>query len=347
MTIEQPQKSSYRIGAVARLTGVSVETLRVWERRYRVVTPQRSEGGSRLYGEADVEKLVLIKRLVDAGHAIGTVAGLTLGQLESRSAGGQEIDAMMGGDRSSSIVIVGSMLPHKLTVSAGRDEDAEDEIEIAATFETLADFEAVANKAGADALVVEVPVVIEETVAQLRRLQQLGYVRRLVVVYDYGKTRSINQLESQGAIALRNPVNWSDLTRLFKSSAALRSNATAVLQKAIEAREPAPARQFDDRQLSLISSYSSSIECECQRHLADLVVSLSRFEVYSVECENRSERDAILHSYVHSASAHARSVLESALGKVIEEDGFTFDPGEAGGDGEASPTDRFRHQSVR
>ena len=338
MTIEKPHESSYRIGAVARLTGVNVDTLRIWERRYRVVTPQRSEGGSRLYCEADIERLVLIKRLVDAGHAIGTVAGLTHEQLKARGAGGHDVDAMVARDGPPSIVIVGTTLPYKLTASMNRD-DVDDEIEIAGTFETLASYEAAANKTKADALVVEVPVVIEETVAQLRRLLLLGFVRRLVAVYDYGKTRSINQLESLGVIALHYPVSWPELTRLFVSELRYPTVIGDVLQKAIRAREPAPVRRFDDRQLSLISSHSSSIDCECQRHLADLVVSLSRFESYSVECENRSEKDAMLHSYVHIASAHARALLESALGKVVEDRGFSLDSVGKGRDAEFLSTD--------
>lgn len=78
--------SAYRIGAVSRLTGVTQDALRVWERRYGVVEPQRSEGGDRLYSREDVTRLTLIKRLVDAGHAISRVARLTLKQLQQRLA---------------------------------------------------------------------------------------------------------------------------------------------------------------------------------------------------------------------------------------------------------------------
>ena len=69
-------ESKYRIGAVARLTGIAADTLRVWERRYGVVRPQRSAKGGRRYSRDDVLRLALIKRLVDAGHAIGSVANL-------------------------------------------------------------------------------------------------------------------------------------------------------------------------------------------------------------------------------------------------------------------------------
>jgi MerR family transcriptional regulator, light-induced transcriptional regulator len=66
----------YRIGTAARLSGVSTHLIRIWERRYQSLSPDRSEGGSRLYSDAEVERLRLLRRAVDLGHAIGQVAGL-------------------------------------------------------------------------------------------------------------------------------------------------------------------------------------------------------------------------------------------------------------------------------
>jgi DNA-binding transcriptional MerR regulator len=65
----------YPIRAVARLTGLSLDTLRAWERRYQVVTPLRDQRG-RLYDDRDVERLKQLARLVDEGHAIGSIATL-------------------------------------------------------------------------------------------------------------------------------------------------------------------------------------------------------------------------------------------------------------------------------
>lgn len=64
----------YGIGVVTRRTGLSSDVLRVWERRYGVVTPTRSAGGQRQYTAADIEKLRLLRRLVEGGHRIATVA---------------------------------------------------------------------------------------------------------------------------------------------------------------------------------------------------------------------------------------------------------------------------------
>jgi MerR family transcriptional regulator, light-induced transcriptional regulator len=71
----------YRIGAVARATGINAETLRIWERRYGLLSPSRSDGGGRLYTDADVTRLRLIKQLLDRGHAIGRVALLEEAEL--------------------------------------------------------------------------------------------------------------------------------------------------------------------------------------------------------------------------------------------------------------------------
>ena len=74
--------STYRIGAAARLTGLSEHLIRVWERRYGAVEPHRTDTGIRLYSDGDVARLRLLKRATERGHAIGTVAQLENGQLE-------------------------------------------------------------------------------------------------------------------------------------------------------------------------------------------------------------------------------------------------------------------------
>ena len=71
----------YPIGAVSRLTGIPVDTLRAWERRYQVVAPTRTDRG-RMYGAADVARLRLLRLAVARGHGIGQVAGLTKADLE-------------------------------------------------------------------------------------------------------------------------------------------------------------------------------------------------------------------------------------------------------------------------
>lgn len=64
----------YLIGAVTKLTGLSIDVVRVWERRYGAVRPARSDGGTRLYSDADVLRLKRLRQAVDKGFGIGQAA---------------------------------------------------------------------------------------------------------------------------------------------------------------------------------------------------------------------------------------------------------------------------------
>lgn len=76
---------SLSIAAVERDTGLSKDTLRVWERRYGFPTPNRDGQGERAYSIEQVEKLRIVKRLLDAGHRPGRVVALDIAALQQLS----------------------------------------------------------------------------------------------------------------------------------------------------------------------------------------------------------------------------------------------------------------------
>lgn len=84
-------QSSFSIAAVERDTGLAKDTLRVWEKRYNFPEPHRDAYGERLYPIDQVEKLRVIKRLLDSGHRPGKVITLSIQELvqlaESSNAG--------------------------------------------------------------------------------------------------------------------------------------------------------------------------------------------------------------------------------------------------------------------
>ena len=77
----------YTIKRAAELTGISVATLRAWERRYGVVSPQRSDSGYRLYGPDDVRTLAIMNSLVNEGWSAREAAAETISRLSSRDPG--------------------------------------------------------------------------------------------------------------------------------------------------------------------------------------------------------------------------------------------------------------------
>lgn len=59
-----PQKIYFRIGEVARILEVAPHVVRFWESEFKAVRPQKSSTGQRVYTRRDVERLVMIKRLL-------------------------------------------------------------------------------------------------------------------------------------------------------------------------------------------------------------------------------------------------------------------------------------------
>src|SRR4051812_6675490 len=63
-----------RIGDVAGRVGMSVSTLRAWERRYGVLRPERTVGGHRVYREEDVDRVRTIQARIAAGWTVAAAA---------------------------------------------------------------------------------------------------------------------------------------------------------------------------------------------------------------------------------------------------------------------------------
>ena len=85
MSTQRNPAARYPIRVVARLTGIGIDTLRAWERRHSAVMPVRDDRG-RMYTEADIARLRLLRSAVEAGHGIGRVAGLSDQELRSLAA---------------------------------------------------------------------------------------------------------------------------------------------------------------------------------------------------------------------------------------------------------------------
>ncbi len=73
---------TWSIAEVERETGLGKDTLRVWERRYGFPSPIRDKLGERAYPDEQVQRLRLLKRLLDAGHRPGKVVALPAQQLQ-------------------------------------------------------------------------------------------------------------------------------------------------------------------------------------------------------------------------------------------------------------------------
>ncbi len=75
-------EKKFGIKVISNSCGILPHTLRVWEQRYQVFTPERSESGQRLYSRDDLKKAKLLSRLIEQGYSISSVANYALKELE-------------------------------------------------------------------------------------------------------------------------------------------------------------------------------------------------------------------------------------------------------------------------
>lgn len=82
-----------KIQDLSRQTGLTADLIRVWERRYGAIHPQRDASNHRVYAAGDLRRLVLLRDAVARGHAISQVARLpddALEEIERRAAGSSD-----------------------------------------------------------------------------------------------------------------------------------------------------------------------------------------------------------------------------------------------------------------
>jgi DNA-binding transcriptional MerR regulator len=310
MTATTEQEPSFGIGAVSRLTGIPLDTLRVWERRYHLVTPLRSEDNKRLYSRTEVARLSLIKQLVDLGHAISAVAPLSEDALRERLQVHQDRPQPVSADiHPLRVLVQGDALPFL----AGYWKSEWEDIEVIGSHVSYADFEKDAIGQKPDVLVLEMPALQADRLAQLQQLAMRSGAKRTVVVYSFGMSSLLERLRKDGIPTLRSPVTAETLAQACRidSRAAPRSLAVPTVGEALS------PRRFDDAALSAVTRMPTSIRCECPQHLADLLFRLNAFEAYSADCENRNEQDAALHAHLHRETAKARALLEEALEHLV------------------------------
>ncbi len=303
-------EAQYRIGAVCRLTGISQHVLRVWEKRYQVVTPERSKSQRRLYRESDIERLTLLKTLVDRGQAIGSIAKLDSAELERRQQQSDDLPLATSTGIKPSLALFGEyLLAHK-------ESCAKSEIfELCGHFKEVADFTAQRPSTRLDVAVIEWPSLHLDSAFEATRLANRLNARHLILIYDFAPSAALQRLQSDRITALRSPLDIAALEAVvawrfgfIRSQDESPANISGMI----------PSREYNDRQLAYLAAQSSAIACECPMHLAQLITSLVRFEMYSAECESLNSDDAALHSYLHDTTARARQMMERALVHVVE-----------------------------
>lgn len=317
------QEQRYGIGAVARLTGLTDHTIRVWERRYGAVVAERVANGRRIYKPSDVEKLGLLKRLTDRGDSIGQIAASSIEELRDRARDMSDMSAAPEPERIATAVL-GDFLPGALR----NCKYSLAPVDVQMADDSPERFMADLQRHNIDVVVMECPVLDGAALNQLSDYMKRSGASRGVVVYGFGRARNVDRSRDLDVVALRAPANVDDVR-----AAILRTYAPGPIVADSKPQSdnvpqewrfdgPVASRRFSRQQLAMLAQTSTSIDCECPHHLAQLVSDLSAFEIYSANCASRDEEDAALHSYLHRTTAEARALIEVALEKVADAEGI-------------------------
>ncbi len=313
----------YRSGVAARLAGVSVDTLRIWERRYAVIGPRLSAGRQRLYSLADIRRLTMIKQLVDSGHPIGTIAALGTDDLlamQAESFSLQDSDPRLYGDGKpgeTRIALVGPLLASQQFVQAltggalkvtGRCAD------LATAIVALQDVRA-------DLVIFELSSMRDADVGGIASIKAACGAATAIVLYRFAPSALVRRMRMAGHAVARATSDPADIEAICLGLLRHPGPGAGDQLRILQAAQPRPPR-FDENFLADLAVNSRIIECECPKHLADLVLNLGGFERYSAECASRSPTDVVLHLELQRAAGLARSIMEQALATVALAEGL-------------------------
>jgi DNA-binding transcriptional MerR regulator len=300
-----------------------VSTLRIWERRYGVVAPPKSESGQRLYSEDDVRRLSLLKGLVQRGHPIGTIAKLDRAQLEQLALGASDRKfAQLASCPAPlpvgiTLAVIGDALVRRL--ESEDVELAEAGVVNVARFASLNEASSQLAIEPSDILLITVTSLHEDVASQVLSLGEACQARAIAVAYGFGTGRAIQMLRLSGVRLYREPDSRIELRQVLEELARAAQGWGAASQDSLWLRA---ARRFDDRTLSGMASRSSTIACECPQHLVELIMKLSEFEKYSDECGSRSVEDILLHRNLGDVANRALAMFEAALARIAHEEGL-------------------------
>ena len=304
----------YRIATVSKLTGIPVPTLRVWESRHAVVQPARNAGNVRLYRRADIERLVLVKAAVDAGHAISTVASLTDRQIKARFKD-VPVRAATARPAGCRVLVCGAGLAAVLKTAWRSRSDVQVQGILAAL--PAAEFESLPS---VDAVIVDAPMVSNALPAVLRQLRAATKAAVVIVVYGFANRQVLARLDAANVIALAAPTDPAQLARICHLGLAIDPMPPSPFSATL--MHSAAPRRYTDAFLQQLGQVPSKVECGCPNHLADLLTKLNAFERYSLECESANIKDAAMHALMYSASGHCREFLEEVLRRLMAHEGM-------------------------
>ena len=303
----------YGIGTVARLTGLKPDTLRVWERRYGLKASHKSQTGRRQYTQADLDHFHLIAYLVDRGVKIGEIAKSDRKTLEML--------LEQQGDKQSeplpSIKPKALFIGHELCGWLDKHQGCISGVSAFLARMTVA--EAMTNlqeEQPVDILVVHSASLTLQQIKTIETIFQRTRAKKTLVLYQFANDQWLSELKSMGHTSLQYPIEASQLA--FELGKIKLDQETRMGVGNVSEMMPAKPKIFNDAELRAAAEEKIVLDCECPRHLSDLIRSLNEFEDYSSACSVDNWKDAAIHTSIYAYTCQARHLMEKALQAAMD-----------------------------
>ncbi len=282
------------IGAVAQLTQIPAHTLRKWESRHGIAIPSRTDTGRRVYTQAQVEQLKLIKSLISEGHALAHLAQLDNDALRQLA---MQHDHTQPRTTISSLSLIGPNVSRLLsahpTVAVRTEED-------------FMRWRAQHSPPATEGLVAESETLPETTVDALIAIRPS--FKLMIVIYTFSSRRTLNRLHDAGITTVQGPISDQNILVYLDLTEPEHFSVTPV--------------RFSNQELARIAALSPGLQCECPNHIAKLLMDITSFEKYSMQCVDSDPTERELHQKLGAISGQARILFEQALIAVATADGL-------------------------
>ena len=310
----------YGIGTVARLTGLKPDTLRVWERRYGLGASYKSASGRRQYTQADLEHLQLISALVNDGARIGEVASSERKTLELLVKGrGKHLERAVPAAKPR-VLFVGAELCDWLDGHQGCISG----VSALLVRQPLADIAETLEPGEEEIalLVLDCPAVSMSQIQHIERLAERLASPSVLVTYRMANDRWLSELNRRGANAIAFPMEPARLA--YEMGRVAVEKDTKQGEFDLGQLVKPKARMYSDSELAAASQLKRLVNCECPKHIVELVTMLNHFEEYTTQCAVENWTDAAVHSCMYAYTNQARYLMEKALKGVLDERGMEY-----------------------
>jgi hypothetical protein len=255
----------------------------------------------------------MIKTLVDQGHAISTVANLSVEELNRRLNMAQPANLPPPGSGQHEVCVVGQAI----SVRACNTERLPEGLELAGAYTDLESF--LEDETNCDTLVIELPFLDRTLARDLNGPDLRKRAQRIIVIYAFSPSNIVSQLQRYGLQTLRAPVALEHIWQHCQLSQTRQVDwRPPEWDPRVASNDPIPPKRFTHEQLVRLSQITTSLECECPHHMASVIEQLTAFEDYSAQCEVTTKQDAALHGYLHQMTARARWLMEVALERLAD-----------------------------